>query len=328
VLLSRRVSDARRPAAATIVWIMMILGFILTAGIAGHFLDPFSFSRLILVSGLVSAIAFGVSALALHGMEGDGAIKVAPSTPAASTSSRPLAFRASLAEVWAEPHSRLFTIFIFVSMAAYSAQDLILEPFIGQVFGLSPGETTRLAGLQHGGVLAGMILVGALSTAFPRSLLGTSRFWTIGGCLASMTALFGLVGAAMLGEPFPFRENIFLLGLANGAFAAAAIGAMMRLVNAVRPERAGLRMGLWGAAQGIAFGAGGFLGAMAADVARAVLPSVTAAYASVFAAEALLFLVAAWLAHRVSGQDGARAALAGSAMRGNGPGSVANAGAS
>lgn len=296
VLLASRTADRHRPAAATIVWVMMIMGFIVTAGTAGHFLDPFSMGRLLLVSGIVSAVAFTVAVLAVWGVEGRAAATDTAEKPPAGS------FAEAAREVWAEPHSRLFAIFIFLSMVAYSAQDLILEPFAGAVFGFSPGETTKLAGLQHAGVLAGMIMVALVATVFGRGHLGTTRFWTVGGCLASALALAGLVASAMIGNGFPFRPNVFLLGLANGAFAAAAIGAMMRLVNTGNPERAGLRMGLWGAAQGIAFGAGGFLGAVAADIARYVMASQVAAYATVFAAEALLFIVAAILADRVARQ--------------------------
>jgi BCD family chlorophyll transporter-like MFS transporter len=92
---------------------------------------------------------------------------------------------------------------------------------------------------------------------------------------------------------------VFALGLANGAFAVAAIGSMMALAGAGGPGREGVRMGLWGAAQAIAFGLGGFLGTLAADLARYLLGSPMSAYASVFAAEALLFLAAAYLAVRV-----------------------------
>lgn len=296
VLLSKRVEDKRRPAAATIVWVMMIIGFIVTATTAGHFLDPFSFSRLLVVSGAVSTLAFLVSGLAVWGVEGAGVLQKAEDEPK-------IPFREAIAEVWAEPHSRLFAIFIFLSMVAYSAQDLILEPFAGVVFGLTPGETTKLAGLQHAGVLAGMIMVGLVSTVFSRHKAATTRFWTVGGCLASALALAGLVASAIIGTGFPFRPNVFLLGLANGAFAAAAIGAMMRLVNEGNPSRAGIRMGLWGAAQGIAFGAGGLVGAMAADIARFFIASQVAAYAVVFAAEGVLFLVSAVLADRIARQS-------------------------
>jgi len=58
-------------------------------------------------------------------------------------------------------------------------------------------------------------------------------------------------------------------------------------------------LGPWGAAQAIAFGLGSMLGAAASDLARWLLGSPTAAYASVFAFEAILFVFAALLAARV-----------------------------
>jgi len=59
-------------------------------------------------------------------------------------------------------------------------------------------------------------------------------------------------------------------------------------------------MGLWGAAQAIAFGVGGFLGTAAVDLARYVLPTPGTAYASVFLGEAVLFLASAVLAARLT----------------------------
>ena len=56
-----------------------------------------------------------------------------------------------------------FGLFVFISMLAYSAQDLVLEPFAGAVFGFTPGDSTQLGGLQHGGVLIGMIAISILA---------------------------------------------------------------------------------------------------------------------------------------------------------------------
>jgi BCD family chlorophyll transporter-like MFS transporter len=296
ILLSRRVADARRPAAATVVWVMMIAGFIVTAGLVGHALDPFSTGRLVAVSGLVSALALAITVLAVRGVEGEGAAVVPDRAAAVDTS-----FRVALREVWDEPQARLFAIFIFVSMIAYSAQDLILEPFAGTVFGFTPGESTRLAGVQNGGVLAGMVLV-AVVTTLGGSRAGSLRLWAVGGCLASALALAGLAMSAFAGPGFPLRGTVFALGLANGAYAVAAIGSMMRLVGQGKPERQGVRMGLWGAAQGVAFGLGGLCGAAATDLARQLAATPAAAYAAVFAAEALLFVVAAGLALAVARQ--------------------------
>jgi BCD family chlorophyll transporter-like MFS transporter len=71
---------------------------------------------------------------------------------------------------------------------------------------------------------------------------------------------------------------------------------MMSLAGAGRDSREGVRMGLWGAAQAVAFGLGGFFGAAASDVARLFIDARGQAYGLVFGAEALLFLVAAYLA--------------------------------
>lgn len=286
VLLAKRVPEARRAPAATIVWMMMIVGFAVTAGVAGKLLDPYSPERLVAVMAAVCAAAFVLAALALRGLEGEGGVAAAPETH--------VPFRAALAQVWGEPDARRFTIFIFVSMLAYSAQDLILEPFAGTVFGFTPGQSTSLSGVQHGGVLAGMVLV---ALAGPR--VGTLKGWTIGGCIASGLALASLVAAGAVGPAWPLRTTVFALGMANGAFSIAAIGSMMRLAGQGREGREGVRMGLWGAAQAVAFGMGGMVGTGTSDLAHRLLGTPSVAYATVFAFEALLFVAAAVLAARI-----------------------------
>lgn len=293
VLLAKRVAPPRRAAAATIVWVMMIAGFAITATVAGSFLDPFTPARLVMVTAVVAAAAFLLTVAAVRGLEGPSL----PDTPSRDT--RP-DFRETLLQVWSDRRARGFTIFVFVSMLAYSLQDLILEPFAGTVFGLTPGQSTRLAGMQHGGVLLGMVGV-AIACSGPRALrMGSLRAWIIAGCAGSALALMGLAIAGMAGPPWPLRANVFLLGLCNGAFAVAAIGSMMTLAGANGDSREGIRMGLWGAAQAIAFGAGGFIGTLASDIARLALGSPAAAYAAVFALEAILFVVSVRLASNVA----------------------------
>ncbi|HEU4407972.1 MAG TPA: BCD family MFS transporter [Polyangiaceae bacterium] len=293
VLMAKRVAEERRAAAATAVWMTMIAGFAVTATVAGKLLDPFSPARLVAVAGGVSGVALLVSIAAIWGVEGRAAPAAAP--PAAGGEGRP-AFRAALAQVWSEPDARRFTLFVFISMLAYSAQDLILEPFAGSVFAFTPGESTKLSGVQHGGVFAGMLLV-ALATSLLKGRPAASlKGWVVGGCVASGVAMAGLALAGVRGAPWPLRENVFLLGVANGVFSIAAIGSMMTLAGQGRGSREGVRMGLWGAAQAIAFGAGGFAGTMFVDFAKWLLGPSGGAYAFVFALEAVGFFVAHWLA--------------------------------
>ena len=277
VLLAKRVAPEQRPAAATIVWMMMIFGFILTAATAGAALEPFSFSRLLVVSGSVALLALLVTALALWGIEGEGS----GSTP--EEEARKVPFKEALASVWGEPEARRFTLFIFVSMLAYSAQDLILEPFAGTVFGMSPGASTQLAGVQNGGVLLGMILVALLGHR-----LGSADQWTRAGCMASGAALLLLSGLGLgvgNGSVASLQASVFALGFSNGVFAVSAIGAMMGLVGQGQAGREGA----------VAFGLGGFLGTAAIDVTRSLIALPGVAYALVFALEAGCFFIAAYL---------------------------------
>jgi len=303
VLLAKRVHPARRAAAATIAWVMMIAGFILTSAIAGHFLDPFSPTRMVGVVATACVIAFLLACVAVHGVEGGSPSgrDAAAGTPDRSEKYMP--FRVALNQVWRDTSARRFTVFVFVSMLAYSMQDLILEPFAGLVFGYTPGESTRLAGFQNGGVLLGMLLVGCAGTVLGRRGKDLLSSMIVAGCIASAVALLGLVAGALLPHIWPLRPTVFLLGLANGAFAVSAIGSMMALAGAGKDAREGVRMGLWGAAQAIAFAVGGLVGTASVDALRWLFGAPAVAYAAVFALEAGLFVMATWLAVRVSAPE-------------------------
>ncbi len=305
--LAAQVAPTRRAAAATTVWVMMIFGFALTAPLAGHFLDPFSPARLVAVTGVVAATAFALACLAVWGVE----------TSTAQVSgrlSRDQSLRAALREAWSDPAARQFAIFIFVSMLAYSAQELLVEPFAGLVFGMSPGAATKLAGLQHGGVLLGMLLVAILTSTIGGARFGDLRLWTVVGCLASALALVG-VAASGLASAGALRLAVVALGLGNGVFAAAAIGQMMGLATRGASAREGTRMGLWGAAQALALGVGGLIGAALVDLARLALGSPLHAYAVVFVAEALAFVASAWMAARMGEAETAARRSIASALR-------------
>jgi BCD family chlorophyll transporter-like MFS transporter len=164
---------------------------------------------------------------------------------------------------------------------------------------MTPGESTQLSGIQNAGVLLGMVLIALCGSLFNGRLLGSLRFWTVAGCIGSAAALISLSMAGVVGMGWPLEVSVFMLGTANGAFAVAAIGSMMALAGAGEANREGVRMGMWGAAQAIAFALGGFVGTAAIDVLRSLLSHPDAAYAFVFIAEAALFVVAARLAFRL-----------------------------
>ena len=302
-LLATACAPHRRAAAATITWLMMIAGIAVTATTVGHFLDPYTPALLLEIVGTVALGAVLLTTLAIWGIEA----RLGAQPP---TTDARLAFRAGLAEIWAEREARQFTIFVFLSMTAYFMQELILEPYAGLVLGFTPGQSTQLSGAQNGGVFLGMLTEGIAATGLR---LGSLRHWVVAGCLGSATALAAITLLGASGAAVAFVPAVVALGFFNGMFAVAAIGAMMALAGQGRSAREGTRMGLWGAAQAIAAGFGGLLGAASVDMMRAVLGEDASAFGTVFAVEAALFVLAALLALRVidHGRDRGVALVAG-----------------
>jgi BCD family chlorophyll transporter-like MFS transporter len=285
-LLATATAPMRRAAAATITWLMMIFGIAMTAGVAGSFLDPYSPLRLMTVVLTVVSAALALTVLAVWGIERKVVVQREPD---------PTPFVEGLREIWAERNARNFTLFVFLSMNAYFMQELILEPFAGLVFEFTPGQSTKLSGVQNGGVFAGMLTVGIVATGLK---FGALRHWVVAGCVGSAVALVAIAMAGVGSLAVPLFVLVVGLGFFNGMFAVAAIGSMMALASEGRGKREGTRMGLWGAAQAIAAGFGGLLGAAAVDVMRLSVADGPA-FGVVFLGEAGLFLAAAFMALHV-----------------------------
>ena len=284
--VAEEIEPRRLGGAAALLWIMMIFGIAVTAGVSGQLLDPFSFDRLITVTAGVCLISAVLASLAAWGSW--DIQRPALCKPAVAESA---GFTATLRDALADRATRRFAFFVFAAMLAYSAQDLILEPFAGRVFGLTPGESTKLGGTQHGGVMLGMIGAAILSARF-----GSLRTWAAGGCIASALTLIALARSPIIGGPEVLQATVFALGVANGVFAVGAIGSRMAMTAADTTRGTGIRLGVYGAAQAIAYGAGSLGGGVASDLTIAYFGDPVRGYTAVFAGEAVLFIIAAAMA--------------------------------
>jgi MFS transporter, BCD family, chlorophyll transporter len=306
-LLASRVAVERKPAAAAISWTMMVAGIVVAAGVSGSFLDPFSEARLAIVTSMVVLVAFCVAMLALRGLERNSLpVKQGKNSETKAN------FTQVLRDISQDQQARRFTYFVFISMLAYSMQDLILEPFAGFIFGMTPGESTQLAGVQHSGILLGMLVAGLGGSLYAKYFGRNEKLWIIIGCLSSAVMLGALSIAAAVGPAWPLKANVFGLGVANGIFAVAAVGAMLGLASDGSSSGEGARMGVWGAAQAIAFGAGGLLGAIIVDLLRGTMADDSNAFQIVFVVEGAMFILAALVA---TGTSMARRELNGKAVQ-------------
>jgi BCD family chlorophyll transporter-like MFS transporter len=277
-LLATASPDAHKGAIATFAWLMLIAGAIVASIGTGIALKPYSPERLMLVVPVVAAAGVLLSFVATFRIER----RLGPVPAPQETELRP-----ALRATWADPAARAFTGFVFLSILAFYLSELILEPFAGHIHGLTPDESTKLSGGKDGAALLGMLLAGALSSF----RLGGLRDWAVAGCVISAIGLVGLGAGAHL------LAFTVVLGVGNGMFVVGAIGSMMRLA-AAQSGATGTRMGVFGAAQAVAAGLAGLIATGTLDVARIAL-SDTAAYATVFGLEAILFLAAALVATRL-----------------------------
>lgn len=287
-ILAERVGPERRPRAAAVVLVVMIAGFIVTTAAASRFIAPFSWTRLVEATAAVGAIACAVTALAVRGIERGPAAGTRHVRERGTT-----AFRAALRAVLADPEARAFCWFMFLSMLAYSAQDLILEPFTGMAFGTTPAESTRISSMHRGGMLLGMLVTAGFAA---RSR--TASRWASAGCALSAAFFVVLAWSPAAGSLALARLAVVGLGIGNGIFCIGALTTMMELGAAHVDGRSGLRMGVYGGVEAVAMGMAGLLGAGTFDVARSLLGSPTAGYVTVLAGEALVFAVAAVFALR------------------------------
>ncbi len=312
-LLASYSSKSQKGFAASITFLMMILGLAITGITAGIILDPYSHQKLIKITASLAIITNILSFLSLKNLEKLLRNNADARTPNAINYDVP--FLQGIKKVWMEREARLFTIFIFISMGAFSMQDPILEPFAGEVFGFAVGESTKLDGFHKIGTLIGIILIilclskfrigfGSLSF-FKNERLGSEKFWLITGCLFSALSLIII---SVLGltyrDPGILNSVVFLFGISNGVFTAGILGTMLHLASRGSGDNnTGTRMGIWGAAQAYATMIAVFVSTVLVDILGLMMNSLPSVYGIVFLTAASFFIAAAFLGSLIIKKD-------------------------
>jgi BCD family chlorophyll transporter-like MFS transporter len=200
----------------------------------------------------------------------------------------------------------LFFTFLLVLSLSLFMQDAVLEPYGGEVFGMTIAETTQLNAAFGMGTLLGIITTGWL--VVPR--IGKKRTVVV-GCTWAAVCLLGITLSGLTGNPSVLLTAVFCFGIASGTLTLGAIVLMLDLTVA---ETAGTFIGAWGLAQAIARGSATVLGGGVLDLGRAILrafgstgevgqPQAFLAYGLVFTLQAVGMMIAIWLLSRVDIQE-------------------------
>jgi BCD family chlorophyll transporter-like MFS transporter len=268
-LIADLTDERERGRAVSIIWSMLMLGILAGVLVGVLVLDHYSDARLVALCTGTAATLLLLTVLAVWGQE-----RRAAARPSAEALTLPQAVRL----LAAGRQTRRFFAFLCGGILFLFLQQVVLEPFGGDVFALSVRQTTAFNAYQMVGVLAGMGLAGAWLVR----RVGTRATAALGLALAG--AAFVLLALAAAGEALALvRPAILLMGVGMGAFNVGGLALMMGMAAA---GRVGLYMGAWTLAQALANGLATAGGGVLYQVARALLGTDAAAYAAVFAVEA------------------------------------------
>ncbi|MET4101636.1 BCD family chlorophyll transporter-like MFS transporter [Roseovarius sp. MBR-78] len=241
-LASDRATDETRPRVVALLYVMFLLGMAVSAIVIGWLLRdfaPFTLVRVVQGAALVGII---LNLIALWKQE-----KLAPMSRAERAAPRPQ-FRDAWADLMAGGTAGRLLAVVFLGTLAFNMQDVLLEPYGGEVLGLSVSATTVLTAVWAMGALAGFAIAG-------RALLrGANTYRMAGnGLLIGLAAFATVIFAAPMQAPTLFFCGAALIGLGAGLFAVSTLTAAMTLAAGGTAGN-GLALGAWGAAQATAAG--------------------------------------------------------------------------
>lgn len=265
-----------------VLWVMLVLGTIVSSIFVGQFLQVYSHIKLIRVMQGTAVLFVALTAISLLGKERlnrDGSVR----GPVEGIGVRTTLWESIRLLAGQRVLRGLFGV-LFLATMAFTAQDVLLEPYGGQVLRMSVTATTQLTALLGVATLAAIAVAGVWLWRGRASL---TLVWL--GCI------FGALGYAVVGFASRnaavdlFRGGVALIGFGRGMWLVGSIALIMSLTEAAH---AGLFLGLWGVTQALAQGSGTIGGGLARDIAFRLTGDVARGYTTVyFAAMGVLVLV-------------------------------------
>ena len=297
-LIYDRAADHQRGRAVGIVWTFLLVGFTIGGILFGVLLPSsndtpgFSFTpdtlqNLFVVAALVLGSLWFFSLL---GEERRGSVEY----DASETEEGQSSVRADLRTVWQNRHTRAFLFYLILSMFFAFAQDLILEPFAADVFGMDAHHTSRFSAYWGSMSIFGSLLFLWLSRRVKR--LDNTLMSYVGVSVLVLTfVLFGV--SALVEVRGLVTVGLIVLGLGLGLWNIGTLGLMMDMSPA---SRAGTFLGFWTLVVTFARGFGVSGGGIVRDVMLNLTGSLSIAYGTVFVAEIIGLTLALWALSQVN----------------------------
>jgi BCD family chlorophyll transporter-like MFS transporter len=283
-LASELSGENERGKTIATMWFMMIASIIVTAIGLSRMVDPYTPEALIRAFGVVAAFALFLGLV--------GLIKLEPrSGRLSSTASETYTVKQMTSAITANPVARVFFIYLLLLLAAILGQDVLLEPFGAEAFGMTVTQTTRITSIWGTFVLLAIIVAGLLEGRVSKRLIAQ---------LGNTGALLGFIVIVISGiliDKTVFYTGVTLLGIGTGLSTVANLSLMFDLTV---PGMVGLYIGAWGFSNALSRLTGSVLGGVVRDVVTQATGNALSGYLVVFSIEALMLLIATVMLYRIN----------------------------
>ena len=283
-LASELSGEKGRGKTIATMWFMMIVAIIATAIGLSRMVDPYTPAALIRAFDYVAAFALILGLL--------GLIRLEPrsSNSTLNPASENYSVREMTSAITANPVARIFFIYLFLLLAAILGQDVLLEPFGAQAFGMTVTQTTRITSIWGTFVLVAILIAGALEGRIAKKSVAQA------GNLSALLGFVVIVISGFLASKDIFYTGVTILGIGTGLSTVANLSLMFDLTV---PGMVGLYIGAWGFSNALSRLAGSLLAGILRDVVNQITGAALSGYLVVFSVEALMLLIAAIMLTRI-----------------------------
>jgi BCD family chlorophyll transporter-like MFS transporter len=274
-LASELSGEKERGKTIATMWFMMIVSIILTAITISRMVEPYSPAALQRAFWLVGAAALGIGLL--------GLIRLESRSAGEQRAAENFTFKEMAAVILKSRQATLFFWYLTLLLAAILGQDVLLEPFAAQAFGMTVQQTTRITSVWGSAVLVMILIAGALERRAPRKLVAQI------GNFSALAGFLVILASGLLTSQGIFWIGVLLLGAGTGLATVANLALMFDLTL---PGYVGLFIGAWGISNALSRLTGSLMAGVVRDVATSLTQNALTGYLIVFGLEAAMLAAA------------------------------------
>ncbi|GAB4497585.1 MAG: BCD family MFS transporter [Anaerolineales bacterium] len=283
-LASELSGEKGRGKTIATMFTLMVIGLIATGISLSRLVptfDPLTLERAFLI---VAASALTLGLVGLFKLEPHVSLSSSPAKADTYT------VKQMTAAITENRVAKIFFFYLLLLLAAILGQDVLLEPFGAQAFGMTLEQTSRIVSITNSFTLLAFIIAGFLDGRVKKKYVAQS------GNLAALFGFITIVISGLTASTSAFYIGITLLGFGTGISTIANLSLMFDLTV---PEKVGLYIGAWGFSNGLSRLVGLLMAGVIADVATQVTGDSMHGYLVVFGIEALMMFTAAVMLYRI-----------------------------